>query len=420
MSRMSNEKGPSRPVSASQSEVDLAEVVTNQGLATAVYHSIGTALQSNSVHVVADTSVSKVFNRSLRSAIRNIEEHPKGQLIQRFVQYGTVDPDDPIFLDSDGSTILSDPECGMCVDFIHSHMINRFKGELAELLALDPCIRLMERLIKQGRLPADVHLYWGDQVQERRRAATNHQDNSIIWGGFAKGADGLLVSREQPNSVHSKEARRVQGIIEVKSMYRSVKRVLDQIERHRTRLAGGVRLGSDTWLPNQVQVAESSNTSKTENGLLRIIVAPSRWRLGRRWRSERANERTRAISMEEVPNPPLENQTQQSGQNDWRITLAWSEESLTQAAYDMTVWYLSEVGSHVYAREPLPSEASHMTPEKAGLNQVKYWLYIIGLRPISKRQTQRANRLYNAYAFGSPLALDSTSEMLWPSDFPHS
>ncbi len=418
MTRPTAKNPTSHNDSALSSKVNIADVIRNQGLASAVAQSIRKALRSTAVHICGGTSVRSVFNWSLNAAIRDIAEHPRGQLIQRLIRYGTPDPDDPELRVSDGQTILSDAECGLFVDFVHSFMISHFKGELAELLALDPCIRLTDRLRKQGLIPKDAHLYWGGQVQERSRRSTTDGDACMHWGGFTKGADGILVSQDQVNSLPSESTLAVHGIIEVKS-YRSVKRVLGQIERHRLRLEGGVRLGSVTWQPHQIRVADSHDPTSAKNGLLRVIVFPSRWKLSRQWRSERVNERSRVIAMEEISNAPVDTDVQQLGLTDWRITLAWSEEALTQAAYQMTLWYLAQVGAHVFARAPLPREIDYMTPEEAGINQIKYRLYVIGLRYISERQTDLAMRLYNDFAFGSPLALDNKSEMLWPSDFPH-
>ena len=123
--------------------------------------------------------------------------------------------------------------------------------------------------------------------------------------------------------------------------------------------------------------------------------------------------------MEEISDPPEETRIIQVATDTWRITLAWSEEALTQAAYQLTLWYLAQVGTHVFVSEPLPPEMDYMTPEKAGIDRIKYRLYVIGLRYISKRQTERAMRLYNHYAFGSPLAIDAKAEMIWSSDLPH-
>ena len=86
------------------------------------------------VHLDGGKAVWGVFKRSLDAAIRDIETHPRGKLFRRLIEHGPHNPDDPPAPVSDGETVLSDPECGRAVEFIFSLMVNRFKGELAELL----------------------------------------------------------------------------------------------------------------------------------------------------------------------------------------------------------------------------------------------------------------------------------------------
>ena len=99
----------------------------------------------------------------------------------------------------------------------------------------------------------------------------------------------------------------------------------------------------------------------------------------------------------------------------WKITLSWSEEALHQAAYEMTFWYMSQVGRYIYKNKPLPKGWEDMSPEAAGYNAIKMMLYYIPLRYISERQRHKAIKLYNVYSFGYPLGVDS-KEMLWPED----
>lgn len=145
------------------------------------------------------------------------------------IEYGPHNPDEPEALISDGKTVLSDPECGSCVDFIYSHMINRFKGELSELLALAPCIALIQRLQKKGTLPLDIHLYWGEMVQERRQSPRARKGGAFQWANFTKGADGLIAEQIPVQQHNPKNLLKICGVIEVKSMVLSKKKVLDQI-----------------------------------------------------------------------------------------------------------------------------------------------------------------------------------------------
>jgi hypothetical protein len=65
--------------------------------------------------------------------------------------------------------------------------------------------------------------------------------------------------------------------------------------------------------------------------------------------------------------------------------LAWSQEALEQAAYEMVFWYMSEVGKSVFSEFPLPKAWYHMTPQEAGRNAIKEALYHLPLRPIPER-----------------------------------
>lgn len=99
----------------------------------------------------------------------------------------------------------------------------------------------------------------------------------------------------------------------------------------------------------------------------------------------------------------------------WRITLAWSQEALEQAAYEMTFRYMSQVGKHVYAKKKLPKDWKNMTHEEAGMNAIKMALYYLPLRPLTRRKEELAIRFYNVYGFGYPLGIDyaKKKQMLW-------
>jgi hypothetical protein len=108
--------------------------------------------------------------------------------------------------------------------------------------------------------------------------------------------------------------------------------------------------------------------------------------------------------------------------------LAWSQEALNQAAFQMTFWFMAKVGEIIYRKNNLPSELSYMKPSEAGQNNLKQELYYIPLRPISQRQKRLAVKLYNVYGYGYPLGVDAPKiltslrgsdwryEILWPED----
>jgi hypothetical protein len=384
----------------------ITSIIGNRPLAVAIRTSISSGLKTSFFNLGSHKTVRDVFESSLNVAIRDIEEHRRGQLFKRLLEFGTHDPDDPEALSSDGKTTLSDPECGECVEFIFSHMVNRFKGELAELLAIEPCIALVRKLQREGRLPLLLRFYWGEIIGERRkifRKATGE----ISWGGFVKGADGLMLSESRmPSKVKKQED--VKAVCEVKSMRLSQRKLSDQITRHLLRLDGGLSLGDQEYSAHSININDSH--------MLRIMVIPSKWKLSRQWHNMKT-DRGRVIVLDESGDIPVEIQSDELNPNSWKITLGWSQEAIEQAAYEMTFWYMSQVGKSIYAGRPLPKGWEYMTPEEAGYNAIKEKLYYIPLRYISKRQEKLAIKLYNVYCFGYPLGVDS-KEMLWPEDFP--
>jgi len=386
----------------------IARIVSNRPLAEAIYRSVVAGLRSNSAHIGNEGTVWDVFQHSLNAAIRDIKEHKRGKLFQRLLEYGVSRSEDTEVLISDGKTLLSDPECGSCVEFIFSHMVTRFKGELAELLAIEPCLKLIEELKRKKRISSLTQLYWGDSIQEPCQIP-----GTILtpeWAGFRKGADGLLV--EDLDNI-----LKVHGVIEVKSMVRSRKRVLAQIDNHIARLKGGVELVGRRFSPNNIQFS----------GGLRIIVLPSNWKVSREKRKVK-NKRGWSLVFPKNGPPPTRTQILELEPRVWKITLAWSQEALNQAAFQMTFWFMAKVGESIYRKNDLPSELSYMKPSEAGQNNLKQELYYIPLRPISKRQKGLAVKLYNVYGYGYALGVDAPKiltglrgkdwrgEILWPQD----
>jgi len=227
-------------------------ILGNRLLASAIHRSVASALRCPFVSLADSKSVQDVFKRSLDNAIRDIETHPRGKLFRRLIEYGPHNPDEPETLTSDGETTLSDPECGSCVEFIYSQMVNKFKGELAELLALEPCITLIKQLQQEQQLPSDIHLYMGEIIQERRRTRKTTGVVKARWGSFTKGSDGLLAEQILSQQGNNRNLLRIHGIVEVKSMIQSKKKVLRQIHSHIARLNGGVKLGKREWSTDNI------------------------------------------------------------------------------------------------------------------------------------------------------------------------
>jgi hypothetical protein len=398
--------------SDSRSIVKIASIIHHRPLSQGLVNSITYALSSPFTHLVGQKNAWDIFKHSLDSAIRDIENHPRGLLFRRLIEYGPHHPDDSESVESDGQTVLSDPECGECVEFIFSHMINRFKGELAEILAIEPCINFVSQLKSESVLSGDVNIYWGEAIQERRRV--DKKDGDVSFGGFTKGADGLLVQRIK-NAKGKHDSLMVHGIVEIKSMLRSKKKIGEQIDLHKSRLKGGIRLGDQEWEGEQIMFPGRSEGRGSRQPFVRIMVIPSRWKLSREWKFE-YRDGSKFMVFPEPGKPQVDTEVEKLEKDLWKITLNWSQDVLNQAAYEMTYWYMSQVGTHIYSKKPLPKGWEGMSPEEAGYNAIKMMLYYMPLRYLSVRQYRLAIRLYNVYSFGYPLGVDSR-EMLWPEDF---
>lgn len=397
---------------------EIASIIHNQPLAEAICQSIKEALASPFARVPGAGTPLGVFENSLSSAARDIEAHPRGRLFKRLIEFGPRLPDEPELGQSTPDTTLSDEECGTCAEFIYSHMINRFKGEIAELLSFGPCVGVVTRLVEEGRLTPKTLLYFGDLVEERKSLKRPGEEQA--WGGFGKGADGLLMEVGSASRKGTPHRCTILGAIETKSMRVSWRKIRDQLDRHFQRLRGGLRLDGAEWPAGDLDT--SGGTARRGKGAgagqaIRIGVRPATWRLSRAWKSIK-NEQGREIVLPPPEPPPCQNVIVEVQPGFWNITLAWSQEAIEQAALEMTYWYMSQVGKSVYSARPLPAGWEYMTPEQAGHNAVKMMLYYFPLRPLTKRQEVIAVRLYNVYGFGYPLAKDA-DEMLWPQDFPH-
>jgi len=372
------------------------DIINNPHLSKSISDSISKALE-DCIHIhIEGSTVWNVFKKAIDSAIYDLERHKKAQLFKRLILYGPLNPDDPPEMAVTGSTTtLTDDECGSCVQFIYSFMVNRFKGELAELLALKPILDLVHSLQQIKHLPTDLQIYWGEMVHVRSKPRTGSTEH----GHYIKGADGLLVQNDNGRII-------VHGIVEVKS-YRVGKVVLNQINRHRTSLKRGVKLGTTEYPSEAITICEPSP--------IRILVGASSWKLDRDLQPNDEGTQTHAIVYQDPFGTPVETRTIEIKPDIWKITLGWSREALEQAAYEMTFWYMAQVGGQVYTADNIPKGWEDMTSEQAGTNAIKMMLYYLPLRPLTENQEKLAVQLYNIYSFGYPLGLDHgrKRQMLW-------
>lgn len=344
---------------------------------------------------------SAIFRNAVDASIREIEGHPRGTLFQRFLRDGPYERPGPIPRDLAGKR-LSDQETASAITFIYSHMVNCFKGHIAELLASRPCSDLVEQLRDRRRLPRPVRLYVGDVVGVGR----------LSGPGIAKGADMHIIDGPETRDFGRIT---VAGVVEVKSYRCSQRRLSGQLDRHLQRLGAGLRVGGRTFTQGRVKLL-----TRDPAKVIRIGVVPASWKLPQRFHFE-PTDNGRRLCID--PGSPVadDDQVERIGPDEWRITLRWSAEALASAAYEMTFWYMERVGEIIYALDGVPKDWSEMTPADAGRNAAKMMLYYAILRCRSQRESQRAIALYNAYSFGYSLGMnfrnaEGRREMLWPED----
>jgi hypothetical protein len=342
-----------------------------------------------------------IFRRALAGSIRDIESHPRGRLFQEFMLKGPYE-DVGRIPKALVSQRLPDADSAAAITFIYSHMVNCFKGVVAELLAVRPCIDLLRRLQQSSALPPNARLYVGDAVGTRRARGK----------GLLKGADlHILIEEHKPAAAPTVA---VAGVAEVKSFILSQCRLRQQLDQHLRRAKRGLRVCGVDYPPPQVSVGYGK-----ERRVVRVGVVPSNWKLPRSfWFEDSKGGRT--LHVDAGKPPRKDDEITQVGDNEWRITLRWSKEALAEAAYEMTFWYMGKIGEIIYSKS-VPKGWKEMTPPEAGRNAAKMMLYYAILRCRTVWEKQRAIALYNSYGYGYALGMNYKNpkgrrEMLWPQD----
>jgi len=342
-----------------------------------------------------------IFRRALAASIRDIESHPRGRLFQEFLLKGPYEDIGEIPAGLAGQR-LSDADSAAAITFIYSHMVNCFKGAVAELLAARACLRLLRRLQRARELPQSARLYIGDSVSIHRETGK----------GLLKGADQHILIEEHRRGTAPRIA--VAGVAEVKSYIRSESRLCKQLDQHLRRAKRDLRISGVDYPADRVNVGYGK-----DRRALRIAVLPSNWKLPRAFRFEHS-ESGRVLHVDPGRPPQKHDQITQIGDNEWRISLIWSTEALAAAAYEMTFWYMEKIGEVIYSTS-VPKGWEKMSPAEAGQNAAKMRLYYAILRYRTIREEQRAIALYNSYGYGYALGMsyknpEGRREMLWPQD----
>ena len=297
---------------------------------------------------------------------------------------------------------LTDEETAAVIAYIHVWMVNCFKDDLTQLLAVAPCLQILRELQSERRLPRETRLYVGDAVWTAAK-----QGN-----GYVKGADLHFLTRHRADD--RTPAVSVDGVVEVKSYFRTPKSLRRELDYHLARARRGLRVGASVYGANQVIVGNGKN-----HDLARITVAPAHWELPRTFRFDGKGGR-KILHVDPMVAPAAGDRVERISAHEWRVMLRWSKEALDSASYGMTYWFMEKVGETLYA-EGVPKEWGEMTPAEAGQNAAKMMLYYAILRCRTRHDEQRAIALYNSYSYGCALGMnfrnpDGHREMLWPED----
>lgn len=252
-------------------------------------------------------------------------------------------------------------------------------------------------------MPQETRLYAGDAVAILSTGST----------ALRKGADYHALLEDQVSG--GRRRLRIVAVVEVKS-YRPPSEILNaQLDKHIRRAAVGLRIGTASYPADLVRLGVSK-----DGRVVRIAVIPSTWRLPRTFRFKTSAERRQILVDPGVP-PLKGDRIERVSPDEWRVTLRWSMEALSEAAFEMTFWYMGKVGTAIYSPETMPREWVGMTGAEAGRNAIKMALYYAIPRCRSAHERQRAIALYNVYCFGYALGMHFKNargrrEMLWAED----
>lgn len=292
---------------------------------------------------------------------------------------------------------LTDREIAKLLEFIYSKLVNKFKGELGEVLAARTIFDFGSQL---GDGVTVFHGSWLSARQLRGR------------GGWYDAADALYCKRDG-------DAFDVIAIAEVKSKGTPVDEMRTQVARNILRLRHGLRLRGEEIPPQHIRVtAGGRSVSAVEvdeehaRAVTTLVIVP--------W--------VRAKDGTPVADPSVANL--------WHAELPYEQDDITEAAYRFTSWYFSGVGPNVfyYTRDGEPAVGDRRVPaphqdlslEENGGHAFMEAIYHTALRksfdphepPTPGRRTawQTLLWLYNSMGFGYEKA--TTDELMFPDFTP--
>jgi len=284
---------------------------------------------------------------------------------------------------------LNDAKVSQALQFIYSQLVSKFQGCLAEFLAIRLCVELVAELATSARLPQDAFIVWGSDLRERLVA----EEEASLTEGWHQGADGLIIAFD---TAEAEPRIVVYGAIEIKSNQTSTRKLEVQIDKHLSRLSRGLKVGATVWPPERILFGEhlddvlcwkeSAIGALKPSGLVRILIKPPR-----RIRSPATG-------------------TRHLRKDVHLISLPYTRNALRSSAFTMTVWFVEQLGTQIFAtsKNPWPD----LTDDQAGVNAIKECLYHVLRRDLSELSNRVATNLYNVYGFGFGDA-KGKKEMMW-------
>jgi hypothetical protein len=355
-----------------------------------------------------------LFRHAMSDVIRGIRARGRFELLKQFIAFGGFLP---AWEKTARNSVrpVSDEDVGKCVDFIHGHMVSKFQGKLAEILAAPTLSLLLSRLIKDGRLPRTTRLIQGAGIRVRARGQRGPGRSDNARG--IQGPDGLIVSSE------TRKRLRVHGVVEIKSMYVPPAKLRSQSTSHVASVARGCAI-NEKWFDRCDLVLGTGSHSGSK--LLRVFVVPDRWRVPRAFHFEPSPNGGRALVMDHPVVPGNNDPVNAIDRWTWSIRLRWSRDALRGAAFSLAHRYMAEVGVAL-AESP---EAGYrirtdMAPSDTGPNDLLHQLHVAIFRQMECEpdpgRRSRTLELYNVFGFGWALGhayrdADGKPRMLYPED----
>ncbi len=337
-----------------------------------------------------------LFRASLEEVIRAVQMMPRFALLKQFVVHGSLLPSWDT-KSKNSQNPLRDDELLSCVNFITGHMVTKFQGALAEILAWQALDDLTVDLQAKGDLARGGSLVFGDAIRCR----------SPRGSGSVKGPDALYV-RVPPNGMIC-----IHSMAEIKSGYVPPARLDRQSGGHLAALRRGISIDGKSYESRQID---------EDDRLLVVYVAPSSWLMSRRFHFEPTADGRRLV-MDGQDLPPITTPSPpQVRERVCKLTLAWSHDALRAAAFQLTHGYMAEVGEALAAEGLARTD---MSPGDAGMNDLLHQLHIAIFRQQevepNKERREKTIELYNVLGFGWALGHhfrdeDGDITMLYPED----